>query len=50
MEKPIKRGKCQSCGEIEWLFEDGERLICGMCKQDKQIMEATMKDLYDKKM
>ena len=42
MEEPIKRGKCQCCGEIEWLFRDGKRLICGMCKQDKQLMGMTM--------
>ena len=42
IEEPVKKGKCACCGDREWLFHDGDRLICGMCKQDKQLMEQTM--------
>jgi ribosomal protein S27AE len=42
MEESVKKGKCACCGDREWLFRDGDRLICGMCKQDKQLMEQTM--------
>ncbi len=44
-EEPVKKGKCASCGDIEWLYEHKGRLICGMCKQTDQIYEQTMKGL-----
>jgi ribosomal protein S27E len=44
IEEAIKRGKCPSCGDIEWLFDDGKGgLICGICKQTIQLMEKTMR-------
>ena len=40
IEEPVKRGKCECCGDIEWLFRDGKRSICGECKQDKEFIES----------
>ena len=43
IEKPVKKGKCACCGDREWLFRDGDQLICGCCKQEKQLRELTMR-------
>ena len=43
IDKPIKKGKCACCGDREWLFRYSNRLICGCCKQEKQMREMTMR-------
>ena len=43
MEISKKRGKCDCCSEVEWLFPHEGQMLCGMCKQDKQLMDMTMK-------